>query len=57
MVEKVYIGIDDHTRTCTFAVLDEQGESLCSGTVKTHLEALRRWLKSVKVEKHLALEN
>jgi transposase len=55
--QEVYIGIDVHTRTCTYAVVNEAGEMLFRTTVPTDLERLRRCLESVNGERHVAIEN
>jgi len=56
-MEEVYIGIDDHARTCSYAVLDESGEMLLQGTVATELGRLKRVLKSLLGTRRVAIEN
>lgn len=57
MTQKVYIGIDDHTRTCTYAVMDQAGEVLSRGTVRTDIRKLRERLMILNGERHVAIEN
>ena len=54
---EVYVGIDDHASTCVYGVIDERGNVVMDGVVKTELEALRRMLKALDGRKHVVLEN
>ena len=55
--QKVYIGMDVHSRTCTYAVLDEDGQMVFRTTVPTNLDRLRRCLERVSGKRHVAIEN
>jgi transposase len=55
--QEVYIGIDVHSRTCTYAVLDQDGQMVFRATVPTNLERLRRCLEMVSGKRHVAIEN
>lgn len=53
---KHYIGLDAHSATCTFAVLDETGNVTHRSIVKTSEGALLGFLSSLPGEKWLAVE-
>jgi transposase len=55
--QAVYIGMDVHSRTCTYAVLDQEGQMVFRATVATELEGLRRCLERVSGKRHVAIEN
>jgi len=52
-----YIGLDDHASSCSYAVLDENGELVMEGTVAMELAALRKMLGSLRGRRHVAIEN
>ena len=51
-----YIGLDAHSKSCTFAVISETGRRLKSGVVETNGQALVEFIKTVPGRKHLCLE-
>ena len=51
-----YIGLDAHTRSCTFAVVGESGRRLNSAVVETNGKALVSFIKTVPGRKHVCLE-
>lgn len=51
-----YIGLDAHSRSCTFGVISEAGKRLKSGVVETSGQALVEFIKTVPGRKHLCLE-
>ena len=54
---ELYIGIDDHSSTCSYAVMDAQGRLLQESTVETSLEALRGVLSVLRGRRYVAVEN
>jgi transposase len=51
-----YIGMDAHSRTCTFVVLAKSGKVLSKATVETREDKLLAFIRSVKGPKKLAYE-
>lgn len=51
-----YIGMDAHSRTCTFVVLSKSGKVLSKATVETREDKLLGFVRSVKGPKKLAYE-
>lgn len=51
-----YIGMDAHSRTCTFVVLSKNGKVLAKATVETREDKLLDFIRSVKGPKKLAFE-
>jgi len=56
-MKKYFIGMDDHIRTCSICVKDEEGEVVMSTTVPTDVKQLRRLISSLDGEIHMAVEN
>ena len=53
---KYYIGLDAHSKTCTFAVVDETGKCVLRETVITSEQNLETVINKVKGERHLTFE-
>lgn len=53
---KHYIGLDAHSTTCTFAVVDSEGKLLARQKVKTTEKNLISFIKSLGGENHLTVE-
>ena len=51
-----YIGLDAHTKSCTFGVVGPSGRRLRHDVVETNGAALVRYLRSIPGRKHLCLE-
>lgn len=51
-----FIGMDAHSRTCTFVVLGKRGQVLERQRVTTHEKELVRFVRSVKGDKKLTFE-
>ena len=54
---ELYIGIDDHASTCSYAVMDAEGRLLQEGTVETALERLRGILYPLGGRRYVVVEN
>jgi predicted NBD/HSP70 family sugar kinase len=50
---KYYIGLDAHSTTSTFAVVDEQGQCILRETVKTSEQSLGRVINQIHGERHM----
>ena len=53
---KYYIGLDAHSTTSTFAVVDEQGQCILRETVKTSEQSLGRVINQIHGERHMTFE-
>lgn len=53
---KYYIGLDAHSTTCTFAVVDENGQCVQRETVKTSEQSLVHVINKVPGERHMTIE-
>ena len=53
---KNYIGLDAHSKTCTFVNVDIEGNIKNSGKVETSESSIKAFLKSIKGEKILTFE-
>jgi transposase len=53
---KYYIGLDAHSTTSTFAVVDEQGQCVLRETVKTSEQSLGRVISQIHGERHMTFE-
>jgi transposase len=53
---KYYIGLDAHSTTSTFAVVDEQGQCVLRETVKTSEQSLGRVINQIHGERHMTFE-
>lgn len=53
---KYYIGLDAHSSTSTFAVVDESGQCVLRETVKTSEQSLVRVINQIHGERHMTLE-
>ena len=53
---KYYIGLDAHSTTSTFAVVDESGRCVLRETVKTAEKSLAHVINSINGERHMTLE-
>jgi len=53
---KYYIGLDAHSSTSTFAVVNESGECVLRETVKTSEQSLVRVINQIHGERHMTLE-
>lgn len=53
---KYYIGLDAHSTTSTFAVVDEKGKCMLRDTVKTSEQNLFSVIKRIGGERHLTFE-
>lgn len=53
---KYYIGLDAHSTTCTFVVVNENGKTTDSMEVQTNEKALLEAVRSIKGKKTLAME-
>jgi len=51
-----YIGLDSHSSTSTFCVVDERGVEVDSTTVRTNGRLLVNYLRSIKGKKYLTFE-
>lgn len=51
-----YLGIDPHTRSCSFAVVSEQGKVVRRDVVQTNGRALVGYLQQLAGRLHLAIE-
>jgi transposase len=51
-----FIGLDAHSQSCTFAVLDERGRVLKTGVVETNGQSLVEFVKLVPGNRYLCLE-
>lgn len=53
---KHYIGLDAHSKTCTFAVVDTKGKMMARQKVDTSEKNLISFIKSLGGENHLVVE-
>jgi transposase len=53
---KYYIGLDAHSTTSTFAVVDENGQCVLRETVKTAEKSLVHVINQINGERHMTLE-
>ena len=53
---KYYIGLDAHSTTSTFAVVDENGQCVLRETVKTSEQSLVHVINKINGERHMTLE-
>ena len=53
---KYFIGLDAHSSTCTFAVLNESAECILRKTLNTSEQNLTSFLDSINGERHLTFE-
>lgn len=53
---KYYIGLDAHSTTSTFAVVDEQGQCILRETVKTSEQSLGHVIDRIHGERHMTFE-
>ena len=53
---KYYIGLDAHSTTGTFAVVDENGQCVLRETVKTSEQSLVPVINKVQGEHHMPFE-
>lgn len=53
---KYYIGLDAHSSTSTFAVVDENGQCILRETVKTSEQSLVAVIKRINGERHMTFE-
>jgi transposase len=53
---KYYIGLDAHSTTSTFAVVDENGQCVLRETVKTSEQSLGHVIKQIHGERHMTFE-
>ena len=53
---KKYIGLDAHSKTCTFVIINEFGKELKTQEVKTTEPDLKAFIKSINGEKWLTFE-
>ena len=53
---KYYIGLDAHSTTSTFAVVDENGQCVLRETVKTSEQSLVHVISKINGERHMTLE-
>lgn len=53
---KYYIGLDAHSTTSTFAVVDENGQCVLRDTVKTAEKSLVHVINRINGERHMTLE-
>lgn len=51
-----YIGLDAHSSTSTFAVVDENGQCILRETVKTSEQSLVRVINKINGERHMTFE-
>jgi transposase len=51
-----YVGIDDHVKSCSIGVRDEQGKKLQSAVIETNGQALVEYIKAIPGRTHLCLE-
>lgn len=51
-----FIGLDVHSQTCTFAVIDQKGKRIRTDVVETNGKVLVEYLRLVPGRKHLCLE-
>jgi len=51
-----YIGLDAHSSSCTFCVVDEKGVEIDSTTIRTNGRLLINYLRSIKGKKELTFE-
>ena len=51
-----YIGLDAHSSSCTFCVVDEKGVEIDSTTIRTNGRLLINYLRSIKGKKKLTFE-
>jgi len=51
-----YIGMDAHSSTCTFCVLDNDGVEISSTVIATNGKLLKEYIRSIQGVKKLALE-
>jgi predicted NBD/HSP70 family sugar kinase len=52
---KYYIGLDAHSTTSTFAVVDESGQCVLRETVKTSEQSLVHVINRINGERHIAV--
>lgn len=53
---KYYIGLDAHSTTSTFAVVDENGQCILRETVKTSEQSLAHVINRIQGERHMTFE-
>ncbi|MBK8203492.1 MAG: hypothetical protein IPK68_14585 [Bdellovibrionales bacterium] len=53
---KYYIGLDAHSTTSTFAVVDENGQCILRETVKTSEQSLVHVINKIHGERHMTFE-
>ena len=53
---KYYIGLDAHSTTSTFAVVDENGQCILRETVKTSEQSLVHVINKIQGERHMTFE-
>ena len=51
-----YIGMDAHSSTCTFSVMDEKGQEIDNAVIETNGRLLINYVKSIEGTKKLTLE-
>lgn len=51
-----YIGLDAHSRSCTFAVMGPSGRRIAEATLETDATTLRRFVQEIPRRRHLCLE-
>ena len=51
-----YIGLDAHSSTCTFCVIDEKGVMINSVRIKTNGRLIRNFIRSIEGKKSLTFE-
>lgn len=51
-----FIGLDVHMQTCTFAVMNQKGETIRTDVVETNGKVLVEYLRLIPGRKHLCLE-
>ena len=54
---RYYIGLDAHSTTSTFAVVDENGQCVLRETVKTSEQSLIHVISKIQGERHMTFED
>jgi transposase len=55
-MKKYYVGMDVHPATISIAVMNEQGRVVSEAIIETKTEAVRNFIKSLRGERHVTLE-
>ena len=53
---KKYIGLDAHSKTCTFVIINEFGKEIKTQEIQTSEPDLKSFIKSITGELHLTFE-